>query len=68
MPFVTATAAGSTASIAGAVLYARNTLLIPLEWLFVSLRVVWFGLFAVKLVIAGFIYVWRPGSAAPLER
>jgi hypothetical protein len=26
--------------IAGAVLYARNTLLIPLEWLFVSLRVV----------------------------
>jgi len=48
--------------IAGTVLYARNTLLIPLEWLFVSLRVVLFGLFAVKLAIAGFIYVWSVGQ------
>jgi hypothetical protein len=44
--------------IAGAVLYARNTHLIPLEWMFVSFRVLLLGLFAVKLAIAGFSYVW----------
>ncbi len=43
---------------AGPVLYAKSTHLIPLEWMFVSIRLLLIGIFIVKLAIAGFIYVW----------